>query len=201
MTSRVIVGNLGQAVRSGPPKHRVQQVLQAIEEQFDPDVFLLCETNGIRPAKMLGKATWRGHQGRLLGRGNNAVVWDRDHTYRKGHYWIGTWPLGHVLEPRWINRARVAGSGWTIVHIPPLRDQELVPGMLRNMSRHTYSPNLTWGGDRNQADMRAWAASHGYHYRETEVMFLASDKPIHRFRAVEFAGFDHPFLVADVGRE
>ena len=201
MTTRVVVGNLATAV-GGPGPQRIQQVLGAIEEQFDPDVWLLCETNRVRPARLLGKGSWAAHQGsRILGRRNNAVVWDRNLTATRKRFWIGTFPQGHVLEPRWINRARVTGIGWTVVHIPPLRDQELVPGMLRNMSRHTYAQRLTWGGDRNQADMRAWAEHHGYHYREQEVMFLASDLPILRFRHVTFAGFDHPFLIGDIGHE
>lgn len=178
---------------------RQTQILQHAYDEFDPDVFLLCETNGFRVRQALGPRTWRTHQGWALGRDNNTIAWKRDLTATQQRFWIGTWPNGHTLEPRWINRVRL-GIGHTVVHIPPERDQALVPGYLARMSKHSYAQPLAWAGDRNGADMRTWAEQHGYHYREQGVMFLASSLPILRYRVTEFLGLDHQVLVADLGQ-
>lgn len=173
-------------------------ILQELEQEFDPDVWLIVEAKRVRVRRCLGARTWRAHQGITMGRQNNAVVWTRDLRAGRRRFIIGTLPHGHSILPRWLNRVRVAGVADTAVHVPPSRDQALVPGFMRQMERHTYTHPITWGGDKNAAPMKAWAGTHGYQYREAGVMFFATDLQIHDTTVVHRPGLDHAVLVVDV---
>lgn len=200
-TVRVIVVNCNFA----NPQPKIRGILQGLAGEYDPDVWLLCETNRGRVRRWLGKG-WRTHQGRVGGRENNAVAWvSSTITPRRGRFLIGAFPRpGVVMEARWINRQRLIPWGtrepvaFHTLHVPPSRYDALVPGFMRRVARSMRLRRGVWGGDRNQGDMRDAAMRAGHYYREYGVMFLVSSFPITWWVHRAVKGLDHHVIVADI---
>lgn len=201
-TVRVIVVNCNFA----NPQPKIRSILQGLAGEYDPDVWLLCETNRGRARRWLGPGH-RAHQGRVQGRGNNAVVWTPTNVSAGvGRYLIGAWPRpGVVMEARWINRKWLTPWGargpvaFHALHVPPSRYDVLVPGFMRRTSRTMHRIKRgVWGGDKNQGNMRAAARDAGLGYREAGVMFLASSLPIRWWVHRAVKGLDHHVIVADI---
>ena len=200
-TTRVIVINCNFA----NPSPKIRGIIQALQGEYDPDVWLACETNRGRLRRWLGKG-WRAQQGRTLGRENNAIAWEPFTTTPGwGRFRIGAWPRpGVVMEPRWVNRKwlvrhRTPAVAYHVCHVPPSRYDVLVPGFMRRIARYAKRVRRqVWGGDKNQANMRAWASEAGLYYREAGVMFVASSMPITWWVHRAVKGLDHHIIVADI---
>ena len=188
----------------GNPAPLTGKILQGIAGDWDPDVWLVCETNRGRVRRWLGNG-YRAHQGRLYGRQNNAVAWQQAWIGPgRGSFFLGTFPLGAVMETRWFNRqwlhhGKADPVAWHVLHVPPYRYQRLVPRFMRRLYRRSKRiTRQVWGGDKNLAPMREWARSRDLHYREAGVMFLASAFPIREWHQVKVDGLSHSVIIADL---
>lgn len=198
---RVIVINCVFSNRRAKTRRIVRQVRDRYAARHDNVVWLMVETKRGRVRRWLGRRQWRGRQGWLPGRSNNAVAWDTDTgpVGPQGRVWrLLVAPHGHALLPRWMNRVRLHRAWWTVLHQPPSRDAELYPEAMRNLDRAITDTGETVAGDQNAAPVEEWARRRGMNYRHAGVMFLATRHRIVRFDAVHVNGLDHMVLVVDL---